>query len=69
MRTMKLLGIKARPEMVIYRTVSELTWIARISLIALSRIGDVLRDFVDVLHGLRIACGILLVRHYCNDLV
>lgn len=69
MRTMKLLGIKARPEMVIYRAVNEFTWIAKISLMALSRIGDVLRDFVDVLHGLRITCGVLLVKHYCSDLV
>ena len=66
---MKLLGIKARPEMVIYHVVSQLTWIAKISLMALSRIGDVLRDFVDVLHGPRITRSVLLVRHYCSDLV
>ena len=46
------------------------------SLMALSRIGDilrdfndVLRDFVDVLHDLRITCGVLLVRHYSSYLV
>ena len=39
--------------MVIYRAVSELTWIAKISLMALSRTGDVLSGFVDVLHGLK----------------
>lgn len=47
----------------------EFTWISKISPMALSRIGDVLSSFVDVLHGLRTTCGVLLVRHYCSDLV